>query len=304
MRYRKPALTLTDQVNLLISRGLVVPEATEAEKQLGRLSYYRLAGYFLYFQTGQGHLFRIGTTLDEVLTLYNFDEALRSLIFKGISPIEVALRAQLAYQGAVKAGPFWYKDRQYTLGRTDGKGQDIHNANIRHIRKEVKRSGEAFIEHYFSKYTSPALPPAWMVFEVVSFGTLSKVLSHLKPAITNDVARFFGVGQPILVSWITALCNMRNRCAHHSRVWNRKLTVCPTLSIKQSVYAWPANASALPNAKLYGLLACLVYLLRAIDGQIASSFISELKQLLQSFPSVSTRDMGFPTGWEQDVCWR
>ena len=139
-------------------------------------------------------MFRVGTTLENVLTLYNFDEALRSLIFKGISPIEVALRAQLAYQGAIKAGPFWYKDRQYTLGRTDSKGQDIHNANVRHIRKEVKRSGEAFIKHYFSKYSSPALPPAWMVFEVVSFGTLSKVFTHLKPAITNDVARFFGVG--------------------------------------------------------------------------------------------------------------
>ena len=304
MRYRKPALTLTDQVNLLISRGLEVPDAAEAEKQLGRLSYYRLAGYFLYFQTGQGHQFQPSTTLNNVLTLYNFDEALRSLIFKGISPIEVALRAQLAYHGAIKAGPFWYKDRQYTLGRTDGKGQDIHNANVRHIRKEVKRSGEAFIKHYFSKYTSPALPPAWMVFEVVSFGTLSKVLSHLKPAITNDVARFFGVGQPILVSWITALCNMRNRCAHHSRVWNRRLTVRPTLSIKQPVYAWPANASSLPNADLYGLLACLIYLLRATDAPTATAFVQELKQLLHSFPSILTQDMGFPIGWEQDAFWQ
>ena len=47
MRYRKLALTLTDQVNLLISRGLVVPDVAEAERELGRLSYYRLAGYFL-----------------------------------------------------------------------------------------------------------------------------------------------------------------------------------------------------------------------------------------------------------------
>lgn len=304
MRYRKPALTLTDQVNLLVGRGLVIPDVAVAEKELGRLSYYRLAGYFLYFQRETSHDFRAGTTLEEVLTLYRFDEALRNLIFKGVSPIEVALRAQLAYQGAIKAGPFWYKDRQYTLGKTDGKGQDIHNANVRHIRKEVKRSGEAFIKHYYATYSSPALPPAWMVLEVVSFGTLSKLLSHLRPAITNDVARFFGVGQPVLVSWISALCNMRNRCAHHSRVWNRKLTVRPMLAIKQPVATWLANASTLPNAELYGLLACMVYLLRAVDEQTANEFVSEVKRLFLSFATVSPQGVGFPVGWEQDVFWQ
>lgn len=304
MRYRKPALTLTDQVNLLVGRGLVIPDAAQAEKELGRLSYYRLAGYFLYFQTGPTHQFRPGIALDDVLTLYRFDEVLRSLIFKGVSPIEVALRAQLAYQGAMKAGPFWYKDRQYTLGRMDSKGRDIHNANIRHIRKEVKRSGEPFIKHYYDTYSSPALPQAWMVFEVVSFGTLSKVLSHLRPAITNDVARFFGVGQPILVSWITALSNLRNRCAHHSRVWNRKLTVRPTLVIKQPAFGWLADASSLPNADLYGLLAVMVYLLRTIDEQTANDFVKELKQLLLSFAAVSPRAMGFRPGWEQEPFWQ
>jgi abortive infection bacteriophage resistance protein len=303
MRYRKPALLLADQVQLLISRGLDVPDVAAAEKELGRLSYYRLAGYFLYFQGGPGHQFKPGTTLDEVLMLYRFDEALRNLMFKGIAPIEIALRAQLAYQGAIKAGPFWYKDRQHTLGRKDGKGHDIHNANIRHIRKEAKRSGEPFIQHYFATYSSPALPPAWMVFEVVSFGTLSKVLSHLRPAITNDVARFFGVGQPILVSWITALCNLLNRCAHHSRLWNRKLTVRPTLVIKQPIYAWPANASILPNADLYGLVAYMVYLLRAIDAPGASVFVTELKQLFQFFGAISPQGIGFPANWEQGAFW-
>ena len=302
MKYKKPALTLTDQVSLLVSRGLQIADVAAAERELGRLSYYRLAGYFLYFQGGAGHQFRAGTTLEEVLALYHFDEALRLLLFKGIVPIEIALRAQLAYHGSLKAGPFWYKDRQYTLGRRDHKGQDIHNGNIRHIRKEVKRSGETFIQHYYHTYSSPALPPAWMVFEVVSFGTLSKVLSHLRPAITNDVARFFGVGQPVLVSWITALCSLRNRCAHHSRTWNRKLTVKPVLSIK-AANSW---LTAIPqtNATLYGLLACLVYLLRAVDEQKATAFIQEMKMLFSTFSSVPVQAMGFPVGWEQEALWQ
>lgn len=122
MKYRKPALTLTDQVSLLVSRGLQITDAAAAARELGRLSYYCLAGYFLYFQGGAGHQFRAGITLEEVLALYHFYEALRLLLFKGIVPIEIALRAQLAYHGSLKAGPFWYKDRQHTLGRRDHKG--------------------------------------------------------------------------------------------------------------------------------------------------------------------------------------
>lgn len=302
MRYRKLALTLADQVSLLVSRGLLVSDVAAAERELARLSYYRLAGYFLYFQTGPGHQFRSGTTLDDVLTLYQFDEALRLLIFKGVVPIEVALRAQLAYQGAMKAGPFWYKDRQFTQGKSDHKGRDIHNSNLRHIRKEVKRSGEAFILHYYATYSSPALPPAWMTFEVVSFGTLSKVLAHLKPTITNDVARFFGIGQPVLISWITALHNLRNRCAHHSRVWNRKLTVRPTLTIK-ATNRWLAVMPR-SNADLYGGLAALVYLLRAIDARKAYVFVQETKELFQQFSAVPVAAMGFPPTWEQDAFWQ
>ena len=303
MRYKKPALTLTQQVTLLTSRGLVIQDAAAAERELARLSYYRLGGYFLYFQNVTDHEFRVGTTLEEVLTLYRFDDALRLHIFQGICSIEVALRAQLAYHGALKAGPFWYKDRQYTLGKKDHKGHDIHNGNIRHIQKEVKRSGEAFIKHYYDTYTSPALPPAWMTFEVVSMGTLSKILSHLRPAITNDVARYFGVGQPILVSWITALCSLRNRCAHHSRVWNRKLTVRPTMSIK-AVHVWLVNPGAISNATLYALLVCMVYLLRATNGQVATLFIADLKELLLAFPNVPMRAMGFPDNWEQEPIWQ
>lgn len=43
------------------------------------------------------------------------------------------------------------------------------------LMKEVKRSNEEFIAHYYQKYSEPAFPPAWMTLEVVSMGTLSKL---------------------------------------------------------------------------------------------------------------------------------
>jgi hypothetical protein len=35
-----------------------------------------------------------------------------------------------------------------------------------------------FIQHYYATYSRPALPPSWMVFELLSFGTVSLVYKN------------------------------------------------------------------------------------------------------------------------------
>jgi Abi-like protein len=115
--YSKPALPFAQQIALLQSRGLVITDVAEAKRTLARLSYYRLAAYFLSFQTpgDPSHSFHPGTTLETVVRLYEFDEALRSLVFRATGTIEIALRAQLAYQNAIVWGPHWYEDSRTAI---------------------------------------------------------------------------------------------------------------------------------------------------------------------------------------------
>ena len=50
MKYTKQPLTLRQQLDLLISRGLIVGDREAAEAFLSRVNYYRFSAYCLPFE--------------------------------------------------------------------------------------------------------------------------------------------------------------------------------------------------------------------------------------------------------------
>lgn len=299
MIYSKPALPFAQQIALLQSRGLIITNVAEAEHALARLSYYRLAAYFLSFQTpgDPTHSFHPGTTLETVIHLYEFDEALRSLVFRATGTIEIALRAQLAYQNAVVWGPHWYEDIRTAINQWRFQG------NLDALDKDLARAHEMFLDHYRATYLSPQRPPCWMAFEVASFGLVSKLLHNLKSsAASRAIGAYFGIDEIVLKSWAQMLSYVRNICAHHSRLWNRTLTITPILP-RRPHNLWPSGPTP-QNDRLYIVLVIAAYLLDAIDPRAAVKFKQELRALLQQYSAVPQGVMDFPTNWQQDRFWQ
>jgi len=75
MKYQKPPLTFKEQCEILQSRGLIITDDSVAIEALQNINYYRLSAYFPPFQI-QKDLFNPGTTLDDILSLYEFDRQL------------------------------------------------------------------------------------------------------------------------------------------------------------------------------------------------------------------------------------
>ena len=50
MKFSKPAITLDQQIDLLIQRGMAIPGRDYARHYLTHLNYYRLGGYWLPFE--------------------------------------------------------------------------------------------------------------------------------------------------------------------------------------------------------------------------------------------------------------
>lgn len=144
VQYAKPAIPIPQQLALLQSRGLTITDIGEAERALARLSYYRLSAYFLSFQTPDDptHAFRPGTTFTETLRLYEFDEELRLLVFRATGTVEIALRAQLAYQNSLLLGPHWYENP--TAAVSAYRFQE----NLNSLDKDLARASEIFLDHY------------------------------------------------------------------------------------------------------------------------------------------------------------
>ena len=76
--YTKPPLSIADQIARLKAQGLVINDEELAAKTLGEISYFRFAAYLRPMEADkQTHLFKPGSTLENAVALYEFDNALR-----------------------------------------------------------------------------------------------------------------------------------------------------------------------------------------------------------------------------------
>lgn len=102
-----------------------------------------------------------------------------------------------------------------------------------------------------------------------------------------------------LENWIKCIAVLRNACAHHARIWNRRF---PTMPIMPNYLPsqWLITGNFRPN-KLYPQLCCLAYLEQSIAAN--GSFSKRLLKLIDKSEIVNTRSMGFPQEWKNEPLW-
>lgn len=301
--FTKPAISISDQCQLLIDRGLIVADRSQVEHYLHTLGYYRLSAYALPFQLGvSNHTFKPNVSFDDIRKLYIFDRELRLLVLDAIERVEVALRSQLNNQMVLSYGPHWYLDELHFIPKYD------HKKLLANIEQEMNRSKETFISAYVKKYTTPRLAPSWMVTELLTLGQLSRVYDCLAQAGDQKaIARGMNTSAELLRSWIQSISYIRNTCAHHSRLWNRELGTAPMVP-KKPKGNWVrmpitlADPQIDPNKRIYLLLAILEYLLQGVNP--TSTWHERLKDLMDRNPQVSRAHMGVPDDWDTDPFWR
>lgn len=297
MRYEKTPLSLTDQIDRLKSRGLKFDDETLAKQTLSNISYYRLRAYTYPFQNNNedSHLFVTSVTFEKIIELYVFDSQLRRLVFEALEKIEIALRTQIVYEMSMAYGSHWMIQENHF------KNSCFYRSNLNSINEEIGRSKETFIDHYKQKYNEPELPPSWMSLEVVSMGLLSQILSNIRPyQPRRNIQKKLGHKRDdIFISWIHAFVGLRNICAHHGRLWNRRLTLRPTLPYNTPFQF--LDKTDVSNNKLYAILSCLNYTLRFTHP--GSDWIGRVKAHIVSCPLAKLKHMGFPKEWESEPLW-
>src|SRR3990167_2917394 len=116
-KYTKPTLTISQQMEFLVSQGLQIVDRELAYHALSTVSYYRFSSYLLPFklphQNSSPRQFKKNVTFAQVWQLYQFDRELRLLVADAIEKIEVAFRAALINVTSKHFHPFWYVERVY-----------------------------------------------------------------------------------------------------------------------------------------------------------------------------------------------
>ncbi|MCI2122387.1 MAG: Abi family protein [Bacteroidales bacterium] len=310
--YRKPALTFDEQIGLLKSRGLDIPDVERARRHLSNVSYYRLSAYMLPFKKrGEDGKpideFLEGTTWDDVYDLYKFDRKLRLLFFDAIERIEVALRTQEVYQLSLKYGSHWQDDR--SVFKEDRNGFSYFGCISYSIQNALRdNKNVVFIKHYREKYCSPINPPSWMCLELLYFRDLSIIYRDLaKRSDRLSLSKAFGVrNDRVFSSWLHTINYVRNVCAHHARLWNITLNITPSkfYNYNRSDKVWLSGREVdmAQRSKIYYFICILLFLLQTVNPK--TKFRQHFMDLLKNYPNVDVGFMGFPIGWEDHPLWK
>lgn len=300
VRFCKSFLSFEEQVNLLVERGMTVDDPSSARRILECLNYYRLEGYWIQFKlSGDESRFVEGTKFEDVLNLYIFDRELRLVLLDAIEKIEVTFRTQWAYHLAHAHGSHAHLDSCLFNPK-------YYSVNYEHLHAEVTRSREIFVKHHINKYQEP-LPPLWVVCEVMSLGLLSRWYYSQKDSISKKaVASYFGLDVSMLCSWLKHLCEVRNLCAHHSRIWDRKFKDHPQKPKSgRKKYREIESSFHTSTGLLYNSLVVILYLLessKTMDSFSSSNFKESLMCLIQKH-QVDISAMGFPEDWKTRSVW-
>ena len=305
--YNKGHTKYQDQITLLESRGLYIPDHSKAIKVLTHEGYYRYSGYLYPFRQKNSDYFYNGTTFQQVLDLLNFDAKLRSIILTGLSIFEVGCRANLAYQlGSINA--FAHTEKQYLdLQRCETVNQYGVTAHDRWVQGYEKSKGPAsdkdYVVNFKSKYQGEI--PIWIAIEFMDFGNISYLFPLAPLHIRKQVSSYFGcLRDPQFESSLKSLNALRNACAHQEQIWNIKL---PWQTPK--IWAGCMKSNNLDhlihfnNRTLYKRLAILTEYILSTSMPHGIVWQKELKSHLLTFPSSGTHlslqyNSGFPINWD------
>ena len=277
----KTPTTFDEQVEFIERKGFVVDNKEALKRFLEKVNYYRFSAYLLPFRKSD-KTYLPGVNADRIINIYEFDSRLRQLLFRAIERIELYVRTQLAYHHSHKYG---------ALGYTYSNGFDTVHKHDRfsELLKEVTKNNRKtlVVQHHEKNYAGKF--PLWVIIEYFSTGMLSYFYSDMTTQDKKAVARQFGATYRQLDSWLRCLTDMRNKCAHYSRLYFWRFAALPVMPEQFVVFA--------NDRTLFPQIIMLKMLFP--DQTEWNSIVNELELLIQRYEGdVCLAHVGFPDDWK------
>jgi len=295
--YGKVALSAEQTLHRLWGRGLKIDDPSANLRTLRSIGHFRLLIYMRRFQNPATRHFRPRSRFSHIVELYDFDRRLRSVTMDAVERIEVALRAALSNPLSMEHGSHWYSDRE-RFGDLRRYARVLDQ-----IAKECEGKKGLALTHYYQTYAKPELPPIWLVCERLSLGALSRVFDALSMRDRKTAGRHVWPEIPdvLLGGWLQSLTDLRNACAHHSRLWDMKMTVSPPAKPSAKALVQFAPEMADPHS-FYTRASMMKALLDPLGygGEWRDALLKTLAGCDHVDPKAH---LGFPTGWDSRPAW-
>ncbi len=300
---------------------MTIPDRDYARRLVERIGYYRLSAFYYPFrdfctlpQSGNKvrcDRFRAGTSFDHVVQFYLWDKRIRLEITDAIERIEIAIRAYIVdVLGAINMhGHRDLRSYKPSVRERDADGDTPIERFTEKLGEAFRRSKADYAKHFRRNYLGD--PPIWVEAGTWDWGNMTFILQHLQDKHKDAIAARIhpNLQSKTLESWVNALNDLRNDCAHHSRVWNKNLTNSPGLPKGsdfgefQHLRDRKAKGAA-PTQKLYGALVVMAYLLRCFHPRTEWHLrVRDMVLGAELPPQVGLSSAGFPERWEHQLIW-
>ena len=282
-------MDLESQV-VLMKKYITFRQRKKMREFLGYAGYFRASRYGKFLLT-QVNAFGSKADSKVFFELYDFDVQLRLLLFKYCKKAEVRFKSAIANAVSLKTGDAgFYLDRQYYTPTKSEKDKKTRNRNItffntkffanltndeEKLRRDVVKHPE-LREYRKGGARQNNILPVWAAFSYFEMGTMVMIYSYLRGDLRKEVLNYTYSQNNYkkevtkqMDTWLDAVRNLRNYCAHHSMV----------VGMTSSVVI-PDNrdsADVLPdNTNLYSRLYALKKILPQKDADMLAKELEKL----------------------------
>lgn len=231
-------MDLESQV-VLMKKYITFRQRKKMREFLGYAGYFRASRYGKFLLT-QVNAFGSKANSKVFFELYDFDVQLRLLLFKYCKKAEVRFKSAIANAVSLKTGDAgFYLDRQYYTPTKSEKDKKTRNRNItffntkffanltndeEKLRRDVVKHPE-LREYRKGGTRQNNVLPVWAAFSYFEMGTMVMIYSYLRGDLRKEVLNYTYSQNNYkkevtkqMDTWLDAVRNLRNYCAHHSMV--------------------------------------------------------------------------------------
>lgn len=284
MEIKKPT-SFDQQIQLLKKRGLKIDNNILCKQFLKSINYYRFTAYLLPFKNPDGS-YKEGANFETVYKMYHFDRKMRTVLFGVIEEIELFLRTQLAYYHSHKYNPLGY------LEPSNFNDKHKHEHYLKILDDAILNNRSTLVvKHHKEKYGGKF--PLWVIIEFFSMGMLSYFYSDMHLQDKKYIARnIFNTTYKNLDSWLRCITDLRNKCAHYSRLYYWRFPALPAI---------PNSIGYKATGRLFDQILMLKFL-HPNNTNWNNSIALHIEALIDRYNEYIKLDhVGFPNNWQEHL---
>lgn len=270
--------------------------------------YFRVSRYGKYLLS-LSSIIKSKPSQEMLFQVYDFDTKLRLLLFKYCKKAEIQFKSNLSNSISLKtSNPVFYLDSSvYTPSKSESDKTKRKNnkykfpiffADLSQKEEELRKNTLKYpsLKEYRSGGLRTSLKiPCWAAFSYFDFGTIAIMYSYLSGDLRKEVLRY-GYSKKNydksttkeVDTWLDAIRNLRNICAHHNKVID---TTSSVVLFSNS----DTTCTGLNNTDLFSRLYALKKILPANDSLC---LMNELDKLIVTSKFDAIRFGVLPNNWK------